>query len=332
MDIEPQQDWFDRLGNRIQPALVLAILALGFSAWQGWRMHVELDKTRDQVARQMADASHRAELAQQASRQTADNMHDLAFQLAGLEAKMAQSQSQQATLLALYHSLSVSRDAWTLSDVEQLLLTANQQLQLDGNVHAALIALQDADTRLAALDRPQFVDLRRALAADMNRLRTTPQPDTVGMALELDALLGTVAKLPLNSERTRTPLAVKPAKPENLLQAWWQPVRELLQIHRIDKQEQALLLPEQAYFLRQNLSLRLLSARVALTAHDESGFHTDLKLAIGWLTTYFNLGDRATQQVLQQLNILQQEPVNVALPNLDASMAALKASHFALTE
>lgn len=336
-NVEQTPDWLDRLAGRVQPAMVVAALALAFSLWQWWHTREDLRATREQVAHQMAQANHHAELSQRLAQQSIDGLHDLNIQLASLETRMAQSQSQQTALLELYRSLSASRDAWTLSDVEQLLLAANQQLQLDGNVHAALIALQDADARLAVLDRPQFIPLRRALAADMNRLRATPQSDAVGMALQLDTLMGNVAHLPLNSERTRSSSVTRTAtrtaaKPTTLLQVWWQPLRDLLQIRRLDAPEQALLLPEQAYFLRQNLILRLLSARVALSAHDEEGFRTDLKLASRWLNTYFNRTDDATQQALQQIKALQQEPVNVALPSLDTSMAALKASHFSLAE
>ena len=50
--------------------------------------------------------------------------------------------------------------------VEQVLAIASQQLQLAGNVRAALLALQLADARLAKADRPQFVPVRRALARE----------------------------------------------------------------------------------------------------------------------------------------------------------------------
>ena len=73
-----------------------------------------------------------------------------------LEAKLAESQSQQLALEALYQELTRNRDEVTLEEVEQLLLIANQQLQLASNVKAALIAMQEADARLQRIDRPQL--------------------------------------------------------------------------------------------------------------------------------------------------------------------------------
>ena len=67
-----------------------------------------------------------------------------------LEAKLAESQSQQIALEALYQELSRNRDEWGYAEIEQSLLIANQQLQLAGNVKAALIALQNADMGCSA--------------------------------------------------------------------------------------------------------------------------------------------------------------------------------------
>ena len=80
----------------------------------------------------------------------------------------------QLALEALYQDLSRNRDEWQLAEIEQVLAIASQQLQLAGNVRAALLALQLAEARLARADRPQFVPVRRALARDIERLRATP--------------------------------------------------------------------------------------------------------------------------------------------------------------
>jgi hypothetical protein len=71
-----------------------------------------------------------------------------------LEAKLAESQSQQAALDAMVQELTRNRDERLLAETEQALNIAAQQLQLAGNVEAALIALQGADARLAAAGRP----------------------------------------------------------------------------------------------------------------------------------------------------------------------------------
>jgi len=100
-----------------------------------------------------------------------------------LENKIAESQSQQVALEALYQELSRSRDEWALAEIEQMLTVAAQQLQLAGNVQAALLALRTAEGRLARSDRPQFMPLRRVLNRDIERLKAAPSLDVTGMAL-----------------------------------------------------------------------------------------------------------------------------------------------------
>ncbi|MBL8423171.1 MAG: uroporphyrinogen-III C-methyltransferase [Candidatus Accumulibacter phosphatis] len=77
--------------------------------------------------------------------------------LGAFAAILAESQSQRAMIEQLYQDLARRRDDWALVEVEQSVILAAQQLQLTGNVRAAVHALQSADARLAASNRPQFI-------------------------------------------------------------------------------------------------------------------------------------------------------------------------------
>ena len=128
--------------------------------------------------------------------------------MAQLEARLAESQSQQLALEALYQELSRNRDEWQLAEIEQVLAIASQQLQLAGNVRAALLALQLAEARLAKSDRPQFLPVRRALARDIERLKALPVLDVAGMSARIDGLVAAVDSLPLAfDERSERPAA-----------------------------------------------------------------------------------------------------------------------------
>jgi hypothetical protein len=116
-----------------------------------------------------------------------------------LENKLAESQNQQIALEALYQELSKSRDEISLSEVEDTLVNVSQQLQLAGNIKAALIGLQSVDTRLTRVDKPKWTNLRRAIAQDMAKLKALPYVDTVGMSARLNSLIGGVDALPLIS-------------------------------------------------------------------------------------------------------------------------------------
>jgi uroporphyrin-3 C-methyltransferase len=329
-----QPDFLDKLGIWLSPAIILSMLAFVFAVWQWGLTRSEVHSLRNETAQRLTEANKLAQQAQTMSQQATDSTRDMAIRIAELQTRLAESQNQQMALTELYRSMSTHRDEWTLTDIEQLLLTANQQLQLDSNVKAALIALQDADARLQAINRPQFTPLRRALNIDIQRLQSLPPVDTAGMSFRLDNLIARVDQLPLESDpvhpATHRPVA-RPILPTNrtqaFAQAFWLEVKGLVQVRRLDTPDTALLLPEQSYFLRQNLKLRLLSARIDLSSHDQVDFMTDLQAAKRWINHYFIRDDRATQLALTQIDDLLQTPINIPMPNLDASLAALKASH-----
>src|SRR5260221_8955853 len=97
----------------------------------------------------------------------------------------------------MYRELSRSADDRVLSEVEQMLVLASQQLQLAGNVRGALAALQAADQRLARADKLAATPLRRAITQDMDRLKAVPQADTVGIAVKLDGRIAQSEAPPL---------------------------------------------------------------------------------------------------------------------------------------
>src|SRR6185369_14680145 len=139
-----------------------------------------------------------------AGRQAQEGLRDAQAKIGALEQRLTESQSQQLALEALYQELSRNRDEWQLAEIEQVLAIARQQLQLSGNVRAALLALQLAESRLARADRPQFLPVRRALARDIERLRAVPGLDLSGISLKLDSLVAAVDSLPLAFDE-RTP-------------------------------------------------------------------------------------------------------------------------------
>ncbi len=327
-----QPDLLDRLGDKLNPALVIALLAIIFSLWQWWNTHTQLHMLRQEVARQLTNDTVEAHQAKLLAQQSVDSVRDLTSQINQLQAAVNVSQSQQQALQALYRNMAESRDEWTLADIAQVIQIANQQLRINGNVNAAIIALQSADARLQALNRPQFSALHHALGSDIDHLQALPRIDTVGLTDTLDKLMLDADTLPLIDEHeiVRTTPQTVP-KPTGITQRFtlelWQELQGLVQVRRLDTPDTALLLPEQSYFLRQNLKLRLLTARIALFAHDEQSYQHDLRAAESWLRRYFNVRDERTQAALSSLNDLMRAPVSLHMPSLEASLQALRASH-----
>ncbi|MGQ0652382.1 MAG: uroporphyrinogen-III C-methyltransferase, partial [Betaproteobacteria bacterium] len=231
---------------------------------------------------------------------------------------------------ALYHDLSKNRDEWQLAEIEQVLAIASQQLQLAGNVRAALLALQLAESRLARADRPQFLPVRRALARDIDRLKALPAIDFAAMSVRLDGLVAAVDTLPLAFDERGERAAVKePPTDERgfvmrLASEVWNEVRQLVVVRRLDKSEPPLLPPSQAYFLRENLRLRLLNARLSLLTRDEAGYREDLKAAQAWIQRYFDARSRHTADALAQLKQLSATSISFEMPTISESLDAVR--------
>ncbi|HVY05836.1 MAG TPA: uroporphyrinogen-III C-methyltransferase [Burkholderiales bacterium] len=310
-------------------AVVLAAAALALSAWQWFDSRRSVDAIEHEVARRLAEIDVIGKESRSLAAQARDSMSDVSARLGQLEARIFETQNQRLALEALYRDLSRGRDEWTLAEVEQVLLIANQQLQLAGNVKAALIALETADSRLARMDRPQLLPLRRVIGQDMERLKTAPFVDVVGMALRLDNVMGQIDGLPLAMEQRPSRAGGETeAVPAGFWQRNWrefrQDIRDLIRIQNIDKPEYPLLSPEQAFFLRENLKVRLLGARLSLLAHDEASFKADVRAASDWLARYYDAGNKTVSGSQATLKQLLQADFGGKVPDISASLDAAR--------
>lgn len=310
--------------------VVLAVFGLAF--WQWLETRAKLTDTQQELARRLAEhekiVSESRTLVSRAMEQTAD----LQRKYGALEGRLAEFQGQANALKALYQEAAVSRDDALLAEVEQAVNNALQHLQLSGNVQAAILSLESADSRLARQDRPQFLVLRRTLARDLERLRATPFVDVPGMNLRLENVIVGLDKLPLSMELTARPKAgveATAAAPDAswwsaLLQEGWAELRSLVRIQRFDRQEVVLLSPDQSLILRENIKLRLLNARLALLTRDQWVFRSELKAAHAWLERYFQVEEKSVQAALAALKQLAATEIIVDVPSLNDSLTALQ--------
>jgi uroporphyrin-3 C-methyltransferase/uroporphyrinogen III methyltransferase/synthase len=300
-----------------------------------------------------ATAAETAALA----RDVADQSRALQVKVGVLESRQTEAQSQQVALEQMYQDLSKNRDEWALAEIEQVLSTASQQLQLAGNVQGALIALANADRSLSRSDKPQFISIRRAIAKDTEKLKALPAVDLAGVALRLDNVIAQVETLPLLSdEKPALPAASAPlpgpaskargrqgAAPapatapaemtlgERVGTTWrtwsremWDDIRQLIRVRSVDTPEALMLSPGEQYFLRENLKLRLLNARLALLSRNESTFRADLNTAQETLLKYFDTRARTTQSAQAALRQVQANNVAIDMPDLADSLNAVR--------
>ncbi len=266
-----------------------------------------------------------AKLAQEQSVQA--NMRTIV-----LEQKLAESRDQQEALQTLYTQLAESRESTAVAEVEQLLNIASQQLQLNGNIKSALLALQAAQKRLEPLDLPRAIHLRETLDAEIENLREVPQIDIISMSAQLTQLSELCGRLPLISERQPTLNAKaaaekQPTQPMSPLNAFvhniWDDIKNLITVERINKPEPPLLAADQSFYLRENVKLRLLTARIALLQHDETTYKADLNTVKNWLNEYFDTRHPDAIKAFNLLNKLSSNNISIELPQLTESFAAV---------
>lgn len=307
-------------------ALLLAILALALTLWSWADNRERARDVKNEFARRLAESDSAVKESRLLARNADEAMRQATARLAQLDAQLSTSQEQQLSLESLYKELSQSRDQWTLAEIEQVLLTAAQQLQLAGNIRAAIIALESADLRLQRLNKPQFTPLRRAIAADLVKLRATPQLDTIGLSAKLDVLIAQQPKWPMASAHANAPsTSAGPRQAVNsLAEELMAELKSIVQIRRIGTRETILLPPQQEYFLRENLSLRLHSARMALLLQDQGAYQADIAAAEKMLSQYFNKRDEGVRLALYELQRLGSLRIAVKAPDIQTSLAALE--------
>jgi uroporphyrin-3 C-methyltransferase len=317
-----------RKGNLALPlvAMLVAVLALAGAVWTWSDSRERIRDLKTELGRRLAESGGQVNETRLLARNADDAMRQVSEKVARIETQMVTSQQQQLALEALYKDLAQGRDQWTLAEIEQVLLTAAQQLQLAGNVKAAIIALEGADTRLQRLDKPQFTALRRAIAADLANLRATPSIDEIGTSARIEALVTRSASFPLASAQSSEAVpAARSAGASSLTQELWSELKRLVQIRRVDGNEAVLLPPDQSFFLRENLRLRLLTARLDLLTENQAGFQADLLAAQDMLTRFFNTRDAGVAAAIKEIKHLSSLQIATRLPGIDASLAALDA-------
>jgi uroporphyrin-3 C-methyltransferase/uroporphyrinogen III methyltransferase/synthase len=349
---EPRVPEGSGLGGILQKPQNVAIIALAvLLALQTWSTHTRFNRLREDVARTLQkDNASNAETAQ-AVRDVQEAAKELQVKVGVLENRQTEAQSQQAALEQMYQDISKNRDEWALSEIEQVLSTASQQLQLAGNVQGALIALQNADRSLSRADKPQFITIRRAIARDIDKLKALPSVDQPGMALRLDNVISQIDSLPLLSdEKPAEPIAPTRANPggarskgktaaapaeqslaRRVADTWrswshemWDDIRQLIRVRTVETPDALMLSPSESYFVRENLKLRLLNARLALLSRNEGTFRDDLTSAQQMLEKYFDTKARSTQAAQALLRQVQANNVTIDVPDLSESLNAVR--------
>jgi uroporphyrin-III C-methyltransferase len=339
-------------------ALAVAALAL----FQAWDAKQRLKSLEQELVRRQTQSQAEAAEARLSARAAQDLSREWAAKAALLEARVNEAAMQRSQVEELLQSVARSRDENVLADVEAAVRVAAQQAAITGSAAPMVTTLQQADERLARYNQPRLERVRRALAKDLERARAQGAADVAGLSSKLDEVVRAVDELPLlgvaaaaapNALRAAKAPTVKanntsPAMPaasaapaaaangdwKDRATAWWeqltgaatQEARALVRVTRIDAPEAALAAPEQQFFLRENLKLRLLNARLALMSRQFEVAQGDLRDTQAMVERYFDRSSKRVVAVQEVLRTVAAQAKHTAAPNPDETLAALAAA------
>ena len=307
----------------------LCALALSVLLW--WK----LQDIQETLARQSADSGSVSVEARASAKQAQELSRDTAARLALNETRWSEVALQRSQLEELMQSLSRSRDENLVVDIESALRLALQQAQLSGSVQPLVAALKSAQQRLSRVAQPRLSPVLRALTRDLERVQSISVTDTPALLVKFDELVRMVDELPLANAVGVTKAAPAPAPASTWARAisasWWEQwlrevgtqVADLVRISRIDQPEATLLSPDQGFFVRENLKLRLLNARLGLLARQFEASRNDVLLVRRDVQRYFESSGRKSQAALAMLQEVETQLKQVELPRLDDSLTAL---------
>jgi uroporphyrin-3 C-methyltransferase len=307
---------------------VVAVLAL-LAVVMLWQKVVGM---QEQLASQSAQAQSQSLEARALSKQSLSLAQETSVRVAVLDVHLSEVALQRSQLDELMQSLSRSRDENLVVDIEAALRLAQQQAQLTGSVEPLLAALKSADQRVVRAAQPRLGLLQRAIARDIDRVKSSAVSDTPNLLVKLDELVRQVDELVIANAVAVARPAPKEAKVlATAAEVWWQyglelllrEARQLVRVSRIDNPEAALLSPDQAFFLRENLKLKLLNARMGLLARQVESAHADLQDVDRLLKKYFDINTRKTQATLGLMQQVQSQMRTLQIPRLDDTLAVL---------
>ncbi len=325
---------------------IFTIAALAISMLASFYLWRKLTNIQQHLARQSADATNLSVEARSLAKNAQDVAREASARSSLNETRLSEVALQRSQLDELMQSLSRSRDENLVVDVESALRLAQQQAQLTGSVEPLLAALKTADQRLARAAQPRLNAVRRALVSDTDKIKAAAVTDIPSLLVKLDEISRLVEDLPVLNTVTAVARVEKQPAPsktstattvnkdagwqssvQNFMQNNWQIVRaelaKLVRVSRIENPDAVLLSPEQTYFLRENLKLKILNARLGLLGRQIQSAKSDLASVSNDVRKYSDPTSKQAQTLQSALSLVQTQLSNASIPALDSSLAAL---------
>ena len=331
----------------------VAALASSYLTWQSF------SGLRAAVGQRMQSAEAEVTPLRELSSETAGRLNALQSRLSGAEQRISELNLQRTQLEELMLSVSRSRDETLVQDLGSALRFAVQQAQLMGNPQPLIAALQVGIERIEAAANPSLAGVRDAMKNDLDVMQTETNTDVSLVVRDLARLTRDVNKIAMRdtappTDRTVTSdadtsaapspaigLATDPASTtvapslldqavtsvssvwHSLSQAFVAQASQLVRVRAVAPTDELMLSPENAWVLRENLKLRLLSARLAVLSGQKQTALADISAVLQGIALY---ADPAAPSVVGLVGDLQQLQTTIAalhVPIPQSTLAAL---------
>jgi uroporphyrin-3 C-methyltransferase len=308
-------------------ALLVSLVALGAVGYGGYIYYTKQDLFSTDVVAELNRLKSDSERDEERQAEVGKSLESFQQRLADVK----EVQDTLATAIdGLAEDLGRKRNDWALAETEQLLLIANYRLQLARDVETAVAALRAADGQLQKLADPSLLPVRKLIASEITALQGLDRADVPGIALRLGSIASTLEQLPLHVERRFTTAApvsgavTTESTSLDTLQQMWRDFLGLIRIRKTTKGQKPLLPPEQDYFLRENLRLMLYGAQLAVLQGDTTTYTQNITSARRWISDYFDTETQVVTNMQEELQALLDEKITVELPDVSASLGALR--------
>ncbi|NOX92972.1 MAG: hypothetical protein GXP18_11140 [Gammaproteobacteria bacterium] len=311
---------------------LIALSAAGLAAYDFWLLRAQAP-VNAQLANAQSDLETRINQLEQQSQdikqQLQNTQNQLSAEVQARKNEQSEHQAVNAALRNITEKLGRNTIAWRMAEVEYLLTVANHRLTLAQDRQTAISVFETADSRLEAIADPSLLRVRKEIASELTALRAMPDVDIPGLALQIGSLTESVEQLPLMDKKrlalvTENRESASSTEWQEIPAVVWNDIKSLVQVRRHQQPVEPLLPPQQAWFLYQNLQLKLEQARLAVLKQNTAVFAQSLEEVSQWLSSYFE-GESAAvsnmQETVKNLRTIELQPV---VPDVSGSLRELR--------
>jgi uroporphyrin-3 C-methyltransferase len=318
---------------------VAILLTLGLGAGLYYHSHQQNQLQQQVMAKLQTQLQDQKDSQQSLRLQLSEDKQATASQLkqtTQLVAEIADSEkltkSQLETVqLAIANLKMRNPNEWMLAEAEYLIRIAGRKIALEQDIDTSLALLSSASRRLTQLNDPSLLPLRKVIEQDIATLTKLPRIDHDGLALKLAIQAEQVDSLALagftrpDVVASETQLSSDSADwKANLSKSWQSFSDNFITIRRQDNSVDALLSPQTAWYLTENLKTQLLQAELAVHRQDQAKFKQALKTAKAWIKRYYDVNQPATKSMLTSLESLSKMTITTTYPTKLNSAALIQ--------